>query len=88
MMHIYRVVVDSYPEGSDKPGWQPADWEPYVTRGVEGDEVQEFSWPKRKNYFSYRSAYDRLLLLERYGAKAHIETSNPVTWPEEDSHAH
>jgi hypothetical protein len=81
-MRIYRVVVDSYPEGSDEPGWRPANWEPFVTRGPEGDEMQEFSWPPRKNYFSYRSAYDRMLLFERYGASAHVEISDPVTWSE------
>lgn len=84
MMRIYRVVVDSYPEGSDQRGWQPVNWEPFITPGMEGDEVQEFSWPKRKNYLSKNAAWDRMMLFEQYGARAHVQASNPVTWPEED----
>ncbi len=77
MTRIYRVVIDSYPEGSDEPGWVPATWDPgWVTP----DDRQEFSWPRRKQYFSHASAWDRMALFERYGAKAHIETSKPIEW--------
>lgn len=82
MMRVYRVVVDSYPEGSDQLNWEPKTWEPYVTRGMEGDEVQEFSWPRRKNYFSQSAAYNQMYLFQRYGATVHVEISNPITWQE------
>jgi hypothetical protein len=82
-VRVYRVVVDSYPEGSDKPGWQPTTWVPYVLRGIEGDDYStEFSWPRRKNYFSEKAAYQRLYIFQQYGATGHVETSDPITWQE------
>lgn len=79
-MRAYRVVVDSYPTGSDQPGWQPATGEPYITRS---DDATEFSWPRRRNYFSQSAAYNRMYLFQGYGATVHVETSEPITWLEE-----
>lgn len=92
--YLYRVRVMSYPEGSFEcinedadiwiptPGWQPPGWRP------EGNYTEimgtaEFIWPvTNKVYASHSTAKKRADLLESYGARAVVERSSRITWPE------
>ncbi|MFA4080525.1 hypothetical protein ONA92_02265 [Mycobacteroides salmoniphilum] len=96
--YLYRVQVTSYPDGSHHevdyggelftepvPGWQPPGWRPV------GDYTQimgtdEFVWPVvNKVYGTRRTAQKRVHLLESYGARAVVERSSRITWPEESA---
>lgn len=95
---LYRVRVDSYPAGAfyqpnpevddywePTPGWTPPGWRP-EGRYVEIMGTSEFVWPvTNKVYQSRSTAKKRADLLERYGAKAEVERSSRITWPDSES---
>lgn len=70
---VYRLDVE-IPEGSDRYGWRPENWEPEVYDG----EEWEFTWPRRRNYLSQTSADRRAQLLRSWGAKVEVLRSQPV----------
>lgn len=77
-LRVYRLDV-TYPEGSRDPGWEPPGWDG-------GDDLSgdgEFRWPRVHPYLSKNGARARAKLLEKYGAKVAIVTSEPVQWPGE-----
>ena len=87
--YVYRLDV-TYPEGSEQPGWEPADWREGLAvdlgRGSAGDGYTpewcaDFTWPRRRTYISAVAAERRKALLERLGAKVTVVRSAPVTWP-------
>lgn len=71
----------SYPEGSDKPGWAPANWDHGGFTDYDGEPI-EFSWPRRRNYFSAPGAHARAALFRKYGAEVVVDVSEPIVWPE------
>lgn len=94
--YLYRVRIVEYPEGSHEevdyggeiwsepvPGWRPPGWRP-VGNYTEIMGTGEFVWPvTNKVYGSRGTAQKRADLLESYGAKAVVERSSKITWPEE-----
>lgn len=72
---VYRLIVKT-PSGSDSPGWQPDNWEPY-------DDEAYFSWPTRRNYLSQAPAHRKAELLRSWGATVEVVRSRPVEFPEE-----
>lgn len=93
--HLYRVRVVSYPEGSHHdveyggevwtepvPGWRPPGWRP-AGNYIEIMGTDEFVWPVvNKVYGTRRTAQKRVDLLKSYGARAVVERSSRITWPE------
>lgn len=93
--YLYRVQIVEYPAGSlirDKfdgdysdpdPHWRPDGWVPsrwYVERF----DTTDFIWPTtRKEWKSRSSAMERKQLIESYGAKAVVQRSSEITWPED-----
>jgi hypothetical protein len=96
--YVYKVVVDSYPPGSDQPGWKPACWsDPQQLAVMPGRpgirqlktlalRIQlarrEFRWPRPKLFLSPGGACHRAFLLHWYGAEVRVVRSDPVTWPD------
>ena len=97
--YLYRVQVTKWPEGSMKPdpfdpgfsrpdpNWAPEGWNPnpeWVER-FGRDSGRRFFWPKTEGReFKSRSAARRLKnLIESYGAKAIIQRSAEIVWPED-----
>ena len=95
----YRVQITAYPEGSLKRSlydpdalypdrdWAPEGWDPdpeWVARHGR-DSGRRFFWPKTDGReFKSRSAARRLKsLVESYGAKAIIQRSAEIVWPED-----
>jgi hypothetical protein len=91
--YLYRVRVNSYPEGSFEPvdpeeeywrpvpGWSPPGWRPRDNY-VEIMGTAEFIWPvTNKVYGSQSTAKKRADLLESYGATAVVERSSRIVWP-------
>jgi hypothetical protein len=66
-LYVYQLRVD-IPAECRKPGFEPDAWVAEY-----GDTNSVFSWPPRRNYFSYESARKRALLLSRWGARVMIE---------------
>lgn len=88
---LYRLDV-TYPEGSQRPGWEPPDWREGLAEdigragqgglsGCGADWCADFTWPRRRLYVSKTAARARKRLLERFGATVTIERSLPVEWP-------
>jgi hypothetical protein len=94
--YLYRVRVLSYPKGSHRahqwPGedwpvpdenWSPPGWNPSPEYEVQFG-TRRFIWPKSDStYKSRSSAKKRAALLEYYGARAVVERSSRITWPDQ-----
>lgn len=85
--YVYKLDV-VYPEGSDAPGWQPA--ENYEERwGTDpetgGAEVFPFEWPRPRRCLSYSTAKRWATQLTKWGCKVEIVRSQPVAWDETTS---
>ena len=97
--YLYRVQIVAYPEGAMKPdpfdpgfsypdrSWAPEEWNPspeWIDR-FGGNTGSAFFWPKTEGrQFKSRSAARRLKnLVESYGAKAIIQRSAEIVWPED-----
>jgi len=85
---LYRLDV-TYPEGSDDPEWEPADWETICEEREMADhyygavKYPEWSgWPTPRIYRTRSGAERRRDYLERCGAKVVIHQSLPVEWPD------
>lgn len=95
--YLYRVRIVSYPDGSHEeadyggevwsepvPGWRPPGWRP-AGRYTEIMGTDEFVWPVTTQVYGSRStAKKRADLLESFGARAVVERSSQITWPEEE----
>lgn len=93
--YLYRVQIVEYPEGAllrdefdgdysyPDPSWRPEGWAPdreYLDRFG----TKDFIWPTaRKEWKSRSSAMKRKQLIESYGAKAIVQRSSEITWPED-----
>ncbi|MEU9516826.1 hypothetical protein [Micromonospora sp. NPDC048169] len=96
--YLYRVQIVEYPEGAllenphypghliENPGWQPEGWAPdeeWVER-YGRHTGRDFYWPStRREWRSRSSAMKRKQLIESYGAKAIIQRSAEIVWPED-----
>lgn len=80
MTYVYRVRVLSYPEGSDRSGWEPDNWEYNGYADPESGPI--FSWPHQRQYFSRGNAERRAALFRKYGCEVEVEQAK-VTWPSE-----
>lgn len=92
--YLYRVRVESYPQGSHHevdyggelwtepvPGWRPPGWRP---RGnyTQMLGTEEFVWPVTNQVYASRTtAKKRADLLESFGATVTIERSTRIEWP-------
>ena len=79
--HVYKLVI-RYPEGSDKPDWQPEGYEVVIWETADGYEHREFSWPSERSFLSRKGAQQRAALLRGWGAEVTIIQSLPVGWPQ------
>jgi hypothetical protein len=93
-VRVFRLDI-TYPEGSRKPGWEPAGWESddwdggppdndaYMFCGPydEDQERYPFRWPQNRLYLSRSGATRRARALRKYGAQAEVVPSLPVEWP-------
>jgi len=92
-LHVYRVDVLRYPEGSLEPGWRPECWRnpdrTLMPRGLRGLRLRRFlargtfRWPVPRRCLSSSTAWRQAGLLTWYGATVRVVRSNPVTWPDE-----
>lgn len=94
---LYRVQIVEYPDGAlitdendprcgqPDPDWSPEDWAPDdYWIGAQGRGSDEFFWPSTyREWRSRSSAVKRKELIERYGAKAIIQRSARIVWPED-----
>lgn len=96
--YLYRVQITEWPEGSMKPSqwcpdfsypdptWEPEGWDPdpeWIER-VGRNTGSQFFWPKTDRVYRSRSSAVKLRnLLESYGAKAIIQRSSQIVWPED-----
>jgi hypothetical protein len=96
--YLYRVQIVAYPEGAlrptyfdpdlmvEDPSWKPEGWAPdeeWIERFGKhtGDQ---FFWPSTdREYRSRSSAMKRKRLIESYGAKAIVQRSSRIVWPED-----
>jgi hypothetical protein len=95
---LYRVQILEYPEGAlirdpyvpdamyENPHWRPEGWAPdeeWIER-YGRHTGSDFYWPStRKEWRSRSSAMKRKQLIESYGAKAIIQRSARIVWPED-----
>lgn len=92
---LYRVQIVEYPEGALKrseydpdysypdPDWQPEDWKA-SHQYTEMLGTDRFIWPTTyKEWKSRSSAMRRKQLIESFGAKAIIQRSAEIVWPED-----
>ncbi|WP_423489232.1 hypothetical protein [Mycobacteroides sp. PCS013] len=81
------AIDPDFPEDaiwSPVPGWRPPGWRP-AGNYTQIMGTDEFVWPvTNKVYRTYRTAQKRVNLLESYGARAVVERSSRITWPEPD----
>jgi len=90
-IRVYRLDI-VYPEGSLKPGWQPACWGALLRdikdRG-QRRAVRErgFRWPRERLFLSASAARHRALLLQWFGADVIVQPSERVTWWEDNADA-
>lgn len=73
-VRVWRLDV-TYPEGSDAPDWEPANWIPTYD-----PEDRGFEWPRLRLYLSRSGAESRAKLLRGYGATVTVVGSEPVEW--------
>ncbi|MGW4718913.1 hypothetical protein [Nocardia sp. NPDC004260] len=95
---LYRVQIVEYPKGAlapsrynpeylyPDPDWAPEGWDPdpeWIER-FGRDTGAAFFWPKTDKEFKSRSSARKLKqLIESYGAKAIIQRSAEIVWPED-----
>lgn len=98
MTCLYRVRIIEYPEDALKrdefdpdysypdPDWKPEGWAPdaeWIER-FGRDTGDQFFWPStRKEWKSRGPAVARKALIEFYGAKAIVQRSAEIVWPED-----
>lgn len=88
--YVWRLKV-VYPEGSHEKGWRPALWsDPDFLKRLPRDERRalkrrEFRWPRERVFLSSSSAWGRAALLAMYGARADVQRSARIQWPEDDA---
>ncbi|WP_280410512.1 hypothetical protein [Nocardia asiatica] len=96
---LYRVRITDFPAGALKvdprdpdwmdpdPEWKPQGWAPdddWIER-FGRDTGGQFYWPSTdKVWFSRSSAAARKKLIESYGARAVVQRSSAITWPDDD----
>jgi hypothetical protein len=91
--YLYRVQIVEYPEGAIEDqgehyttfasDWEPEDWKP-SHQYIETFGTSKFIWPTTyKEWKSRSSAVKRKELIESYGAKAIIQRSSRIVWPED-----
>lgn len=94
---LYRVQIVEYPEGAliadekhpyygePDPDWQPAGWDPEeYWIDTYGRGSSRFFWPSTyKEWRSRSSAVKRKELIESFGAKAIVQRSARIVWPED-----
>jgi hypothetical protein len=97
--YLYRVRITEYPEGAlsvadprwpdylvPDRDWEPEGWDPdpeWIERHGR-DTGRKFYWPSTDREFKARSTARRLKnLIESYGAKAVIQRSSEITWPDD-----
>lgn len=96
--YLYRVQIVDYPKGAlmedplypgsliENPSWRPEGWAPdeeWVER-YGRHTGHDFYWPStRREWRSRSSAMRRKQLIEGYGAKAIIQRSAEIVWPED-----
>lgn len=90
----YEASIGEYFRDEERTGWMAAiNWRFHVNiNGVEptpgvwlrGPDGWNFTVPahRRNLFFTYDAAHKRLAYLQTWGAVGHIETSEPITWPE------
>ena len=78
---IYRLDIE-YPEGCDKPGWYPEDYDPDSYDAYWGYQ-EPFRWPRERLFLSRSGAGKRAGQLEAWGARVTVVPSLPVEWPAE-----
>jgi len=90
--HVWRLDI-KYPPGSQKPGWEPADWDPWpdgLAGGFDADGAPlgaVFRWPRRLRFLSASGAKKQADLFRKYGAEVTVERSAPVEWPQDQAAA-
>lgn len=75
---VYALEV-TYPDGSDKSGWEPQNWDPELSPDLYGERY--FKWPKNRRYLSASSAHRRAQLFRSYGCEVDVVASEPIQWP-------
>jgi hypothetical protein len=89
--YAYRLKVTPPPEAAD-PSWEPDAWleglPPYPEGGLPPEALESgFRWPRQRLFLSRSGARRQADLFRKYGAKAVIERSAPVTWPQDEDAA-
>ncbi|WP_280320178.1 hypothetical protein [Nocardia wallacei] len=94
---LYRVQIVEYPEGAlitdendprcgePDPDWKPEGWDPEeYWIDTHGRGSANFFWPSTyKEWRSRGPAVARKALIESYGAKAIVQRSAEIVWPED-----